>query len=103
KGTCSVENSSQIGSVNITCGIGAEQGQAMLKILNKILADQLDPAAVMEKLDEILHAVNPNRQVKTYFCNGQWRTMGPGATAGLEVNMGGDASIFQRIIDLNNS
>ena len=38
----------------------------MLGILNKILANQLDPHAVMAKLDEILEAINPNLQVKTY-------------------------------------
>jgi hypothetical protein len=75
----------------------------MLDILNKILANQLDPNAVMAKLDEILKAVNPNIPAKTYFCNGQWRTAGPGANAALEINMGGDNSVFQEMIRLNNA
>jgi hypothetical protein len=75
----------------------------MLEILNKILANQLDPDAVMTKLDEILKAVNPNSPAKTYFCNGQWRIAGPGAHAGFEINMGGDDSAFQEMIRLNNS
>ena len=76
-GTCSLANTGKIGTVNYTCGIGARQGAEILKILNKILANQLDPEAVMMKLDEILHAVNPNLPAKTYFCDGHWRTAGP--------------------------
>jgi len=75
----------------------------MLVILNKILSNQMDPDAVMAKLDEILKAVNPNIPAKTYFCNGQWRTAGPGANAGFEINMGGDDSAFQEMVRLNNS
>jgi hypothetical protein len=37
----------------IKCGIDEKQGQAMLKILNEILRNELDPNAVMKKLDEI--------------------------------------------------
>jgi hypothetical protein len=72
-------------------------------ILNKILSDQLDPEAVMKKLDEILHAVNPNLQVRAFFCNGTWRDMGPSANAGLSINMGGDDSVFRQMVDLNNT
>ncbi|MFZ0739649.1 MAG: hypothetical protein WBL70_01665 [Candidatus Acidiferrales bacterium] len=75
----------------------------MLDILNKILANQLDPEAVMSKLNEILKAVNPNIPTKTYFCNGQWRTSGPGPNAALEVTLGGDDSAFQEMVRLNNS
>jgi hypothetical protein len=42
-GTCSLANTGQIGTVKYTCGIGARQGAEILKILNKILANQLDP------------------------------------------------------------
>ncbi len=75
----------------------------MLDILNKILTNQLDPDVVMPKLDEILKAVNPNVPKKTYLCDGMWRTLGPGANTGLEVNMGGDSSAFQEMRRLNNS
>ena len=95
-GTCSLANSGQIGTVKYTCGIGARQGAEILKILNKILANQLDPEAVMKKLDEILHAVNPNLAAKTYFCDGHWRTAGPSATAAFDVSMGGRRRCVQR-------
>ena len=75
----------------------------MLAILNKILADRLDPDAVMAKLDEILKAVNPNIPARTYFCDGKWRTAGPGQHAALEVYMGGDDSAFREMVRLNNS
>lgn len=54
-GTCSAADSRS--GINdrftITCGIGKEQGEALLKIMNTILESQLAPSAVMGKLDEI--------------------------------------------------
>src|SRR5258707_3323058 len=103
-GDCSINSIGSNNQFTIDCrGISKEQGQKMLAILNKILANQLDPDAVMAKLDEILKAVNPNIPAKTYFCNGQWRVAGPGAHAGFEINMGGDESAFQTMLFLNNS
>lgn len=103
-GPCSPAVTGNDNQFRITCqGIGKEQGQKMLDILNKILANQLDPKAVMAKLDEILKAVNPNLPIKTYFCNGQWRITGPAANAGFQVSMGGDDAAFQDMIRLNNS
>lgn len=75
----------------------------MLNILNKILSNQMDADAVLAKLDEILKAVNPNLPVKTYFCNGMWKTVGPSANAVMAINMGGDDSVFKTMTDLNNS
>lgn len=95
------------GNVSLNCStLTAAQQKALdaiPAILNKILSDQLDPDAVMKKLDEILHAVNPNLQVRAYFCNGTWRDMGPSANAGLSINVGGDDSVFKQMIELNNT
>jgi hypothetical protein len=102
-GFCSPAVTGSKNTFRINCGISQKQGRKMLDILNKILANQLDPDAVMAKLDEILKAVNPNVPARTYFCDGQWRTAGPGADAALEVDMGGDDSAFQQMIRLNNS
>lgn len=77
--------------------------ESIPSVLNKILVNQLDPEVVMKKLDEILHAVNPNLPAKTYFCNGKWRTVGPSATAALNVDMGGDDAVFQDMIRLVNA
>ena len=53
KGTCSPSNSGNNNTFTINCGIGKEQGAALLRIVNKVLANQLDTNAVMEKLDEL--------------------------------------------------
>lgn len=56
-GACSLANSgNNNSSVVINCGIGAAQGKKILNILNTMLAHQIDPSAVMKKLDEILAA-----------------------------------------------
>jgi hypothetical protein len=57
-GPCSVANTGSDNKIQISCGIGKEQGQQMLAILNKILTDHLDTNAVMTKLDEIQSGVS---------------------------------------------
>jgi hypothetical protein len=58
-GPCSPAVTASNNQFTINCqGIDKEQGQKMLDILNKILNNQLDPKTVIEKLDEILKAVN---------------------------------------------
>src|SRR5690349_3211924 len=54
KGSCSPAVSGSHNQFTINCpGVSKEQIQKMLPILNKILAKQLDPDAVMKKLDDI--------------------------------------------------
>lgn len=81
------------------------QAEKMSSILNKILANQIDPALVMAKLDEILKAVNPNARTTTYNCSGsQARSTGPGINAVSEIDLTiGDDTIFQQMIRLNNA
>lgn len=58
-GACSPAVSGNNNKLTITCsGVGKEQGQKILAILNKILANQLDTEQVMAKLDEISKSVN---------------------------------------------
>lgn len=102
-GPCSVANTGSGNKIQINCGIGKEQGQKILAILNKILENRIDTDVVIAKLDEILKAVNPNIPAKTYFCNGQWRIAGPGAHTGFEISLGGNDSAFQEMIRMNNS
>jgi hypothetical protein len=52
-GACSPANTGNNNTFTINCGIGKEQGAALLKIVNKVLANQLDTNAVMDKLDEL--------------------------------------------------
>jgi hypothetical protein len=103
-GSCSPAVTGNHNQFTIKCqGLSQEQGKKMLEILNKILANQIDPKTVDAKLDEILKAVNPNVPTKVYFCNGMWRTAGIGQNAGLEVNIGGDDKAFQEMARLNNT
>src|SRR2546422_985107 len=74
----------------------------MIAILNKVLANQIPPEAVMSKLDEILKAVNPNLAIRTYFCDGRWRSSGPSADAAFNIEMGGNTEAFQKMATLNN-
>jgi hypothetical protein len=103
-GFCSPAVTGNNNTFTINCGISKEQGQKIIAILNKILADKLDTDVVMAKLDEILHAVNPNIPTKVYFCGGGWRTQGPSANVGLmmSVKIDNDPS-FQQMIDLANA
>jgi hypothetical protein len=57
-GSCSPANTGSGNSFIMKCGIGQKQGQEMLNILNKILANKLDTNLVMTKLDEIQKAMN---------------------------------------------
>lgn len=68
-GMCSLANTgSSVSNVTIHCGIGQEQGQKMLAVLNKILANQLDFAVVMGKLDEIEAAQKAATQSTNVNC-----------------------------------
>jgi hypothetical protein len=62
-GPCSVAirgNNNQV----FTCqGMTKEQGAEFLKILNRISRNQLDPKAVMDKLDECLKAIPQSRHL----------------------------------------
>ncbi len=52
-GPCSPAVTDNNNQFNITCdGIGEAQGKELIKILNRISKEQLDPKLVMEKLDE---------------------------------------------------
>ena len=103
KGNCSPVATGNNNTFNITCGIGKEQGARMLEILNKILTNQLNPADVMKKLDEILRAVNPNLSTKTYNCIGEWKTVGQSATTFFLLDVGGNDSAFLEMVQLNNT
>jgi len=65
RGRCSLAGSGSGSRVAINCGVGVEQGRKMVEILNKILANQIDPAAVMVKLDEISKAAPHPAQAQT--------------------------------------
>jgi hypothetical protein len=95
---CSPAVSGHHNTFTIQCEVDSTQGKRMVELLNKILENQIDPDKVMAKLDEILKNINPNLPVKTYFCNGIWKSVGPGANIAMHVFIGGDDSIFTKMI-----
>lgn len=57
-GPCSPIAPNNSGSITINCaGISKQQGEEMLRILNKILTERLDTKTVLAKLDEVLQIV----------------------------------------------
>jgi hypothetical protein len=63
---CSVANTGAANKIQITCGIGREQGQKILAILNKILTNQLNLDVVMTKLDDIQNGVAQIRKQEEF-------------------------------------
>lgn len=78
-GPCSPIATNNHGSITINCpGVSQEQSEQVAAIMNKVLAEKLDFKAVMDKLDEILHEVNPNAPKTTYTYYGMVRMISPG-------------------------
>ena len=102
-GPCSPAGRGKNNTFEIHCNINTAQGKQMVEILNKILQNQIASKDVMEKLEEILNAVNPNRPVVSYACDGTYRSVGPSATAVMAIIAGGDTKAFQHMVELNNS
>jgi hypothetical protein len=107
-GKCSVANTGNQNTVTITCGIGKKQGQEMLGILNKILANQLDPKVVMDKLNQIEKEVaTQNEPLKrVYVCRGLYRLVGSAPLSALYISdfKGQDnVQIFNAMAHANNA
>jgi hypothetical protein len=95
-GTCDVANTGSQNTVTINCGVGKEQGQKILAILNKILSKQLDPDVVMGKLDEIGSDVKKLHSgvYSGYDFNGAKRDQRPGVS---NVVIGEEFGVFQQM------
>jgi hypothetical protein len=64
-GTCSAAHAGENNTYNINCnGIGVDQGQKIVDLLNKVLVNQ-DTTAVNSKLDELLVVASQPAQVQT--------------------------------------
>lgn len=102
-GACSPAVTGNNNQFTINCsGISQAQGQQLLSILNRILSQQLDPKAVMDKLDEIEKEVKKgNTGVWSgYDFNGAQRTQSPGRSM---VVAGPETTVFQQMYQLNLS
>jgi hypothetical protein len=87
---CSIANSGTGNKIQISCGIGREQGQKILTLLNKILADQVDLNVIAAKLDELsqsnnssgillsaLSSSNPRLEIGDSGSGFEWSGIGP--------------------------
>lgn len=102
-GSCSPAVTGNNNQFTISCqGITSEQGQEFLRILNRILSNELDPKAVMDKLDEIEKEVKKgnNGVWSGYDFNGAKRVESPGRSM---VTAGPEISIFQQMMRLNDA
>jgi hypothetical protein len=70
-GPCSPAATGSNNIFTINCGIGKEQGAALLKIVNKILSNQLNTNAVMTKLEELEKAEQGNEEQLFESLNGR--------------------------------
>jgi hypothetical protein len=76
KGNCSPAVTGSNNQFSIICkGIGEAQGGELLKIVNKILANQLDPSAVISKLDEIIANQKKESEVVERIQQQSWRKL----------------------------
>jgi hypothetical protein len=98
-GVCSPAVTGSKNTFTITCGIDKEQGQKILAILNTIIARQLNPDAVMVKLDEIGQDVKKLRRgvYSGYDFNGVKRDERPGAVT---TTVGDELGVFQNMVQL---
>jgi hypothetical protein len=102
-GPCSPAVTGDNNQFTISCqGISASQGTELLRILNKIAKDQLDPKLVMDKLDEIDKEVKKaNSGVRSgYDFNGVRRVQSPGRSVAVA---GAETAVFSDMVRLHEA
>jgi hypothetical protein len=109
-GTCSPIVTQNRGPVTIECsGVSEQMQRQLVEVLNSILQKQLDPAAVMSKLDEIAKGMGDLKKksidaergiVSTYDFNGAKRDQVGGR---ITVEAGAQVNAFQKMLTLLNA
>ena len=105
RSTCSSNSTGNNNHVTINCkGVGKEQGDEIVKLINKALARQ-DPTEALqrlnEKADEIIDAINPNLATVTYNCEGVKRSHGPSADAAEQTSMSFEPTKDFQALEMN--
>jgi len=105
-GPCSPATTGNNNQLTINCqGIGKEQGDQLLRILNRIAKDQIDPKLVLEKLDEIQKGITEirsdaaDRKTKEDLAERQRRTAPAIHVVGLVLHENG---MFQTVVECTN-
>jgi hypothetical protein len=94
-GACSPANTGNSNTFTMTCGIGKEQGEKMLRIMNQIFEKQLDLELVMVKMQEMAKARLYGEQFVAPGATG-YQANGPGAHAGPTIIQKGMGTVFER-------
>jgi hypothetical protein len=98
---CRLVVSTQNDQFTINCqGVAKEQADKLTAIVNKILANKLDPQLVMTKLDEMPKASKHDSPAKIYFCDGMWQSAGRKSDSLLDSKTGGNDYDFLNMIEL---
>jgi hypothetical protein len=105
--SCSISETKTKDQISIKCqGMNPEQGERVsaafniLPVMNKLLEDKLDPEVVTSKLDELTKSAARVPRVKTYFCDGMWKSGAPNSSGILDTKTGGNDSEFLGMITL---
>jgi hypothetical protein len=105
--SCSISQTKGKDQLSINCqGMNPEQSDRVsaafniLPVMNKLLEDKIDPDLVTTKLDELTKSAARAPRVKTYFCDGMWKSGAPNAVGILDTKTGGNDSEFLSMINL---
>jgi hypothetical protein len=105
--SCSFSETKTKDQISIKCqGMNPEQGERVsaslniLPVMNSLLENKLDPDVVTAKLDELNKSATRVPRVKTYFCDGMWKSGAPNAGSILDTKTGGNDSEFLNMISL---
>ena len=105
--SCSFSTTKTKDYISIQCqGLNPEQSERVsaafniLPVMNKLLEDKLDPETVTTKLEELAKSASKVARVKTYFCDGMWKSGAPEAKGVLDSKTGGNDSEFLGMIGL---
>jgi hypothetical protein len=101
KGDCSPSVTGSNNNFRFSCGVGKEQGEQIIALLNQLLASN-DTSQVIVKLNEILKRTNPNGTVTTYDCQGNMRQVTESTGRHL-ASAGRPYEFLQPMIDLYNA
>jgi hypothetical protein len=105
--SCSTMETKTKDQITIKCqGMNPEQAERVsaalniLSVMNKLLENKLDPDVVTAKLDELAKSATRVPQVKTYFCDGMWKSGVPNSGSILDTKTGGNDAEFLNMIAL---
>jgi hypothetical protein len=98
KGTCSPAVTGNKNTFVITCGIGQQQGDKIIALLNTVLANR-DMASINGKLDELLALASKPTAVQ--YCNGDSKCVQNGNQTNIDQRSYGVPKPLPNVVDLH--